>query len=128
MEAIEGTGFSTVKFPLLMTELYGVVIVIGPDVAPFDTTAVIVVAVMPLIAAGTPLKRTDTAALRLAPLIVTMLPTSPLVGEKPEIVGGGGARAIRGVLPLIRSDVAVIVVVPEATADAMPVELIVAIA
>lgn len=42
------------------------------------------------IAAATPPIVTDDALLRLEPLIVTRVPTGPLVGEKLLIEGGGG--------------------------------------
>jgi hypothetical protein len=38
--------------------------------------------------AAVPLNLTDVAPVRFVPLIATLVPTNPLVGEKPEIVGG----------------------------------------
>lgn len=40
--------------------------------------------------AGTPAMVTDEALLRLEPLIVTTVPTGPLVGEKLAMEGDGG--------------------------------------
>ena len=56
---------------------------------------------------------------------MTPVPTGPLVGVKPEIVGGGGTLTVRRVPPLIEPDVAVMVAVPEARAVAKPVVSIV---
>jgi len=39
--------------------------------------------------AGVPLNETDVAPVKLVPLIVTLVPAAPLVGEKPVIVGAG---------------------------------------
>jgi hypothetical protein len=36
-----------------------------------------------------PLNATEVAPVKLVPLIVTLVPTGPLVGAKPVIVGGG---------------------------------------
>ena len=42
--------------------------------------------------AGTPAMVTDEALLRLEPLIVTTVPTGPLVGEKLAMEGDGEER------------------------------------
>ena len=64
-----------------------VVTLIGPVVAPLGTVAVIEVAEPAVKLALTPLKRTAVAPLKLVPLIVTVVPTGPLAGEKLVIVG-----------------------------------------
>jgi hypothetical protein len=41
--------------------------------------------------AGVPLNETDVAAVKLVPLMVTLVPTGPLAGVKPVTVGAPGA-------------------------------------
>ena len=45
--------------------------------------------------AARPLNVTPVAPVKLAPLIVTLLPTCPLVGEKPVIVGAGVVTTVK---------------------------------
>ena len=74
---------AVVAVPLL------VVTDMGPVVAPEGTTAVRLLKVIPVgVAAVTPLNLTvGVPALRLAPEIVTPVPTPPKPGEKPVTVG-----------------------------------------
>jgi hypothetical protein len=65
----------------------GVVMVILPFVAPEGTVAVIWVAELTVNEAEMPLNATDVAPVKLAPVIVTTLPTGPLAGEKLVIRG-----------------------------------------
>ncbi len=65
----------------------GVVTLKGPVVAPAGTVARIWVAEITVNAAAVPLSRTDVAPVKLVPLIVTLAPTSPLVGVKLVMAG-----------------------------------------
>src|SRR5207253_401693 len=68
----------------------GVVTLSGPVVAPLGTVAAIVVAELTVkLTALVPLNVTAVAPVKLVPLIVTLLPTGPLVGVKLVIVGAG---------------------------------------
>jgi len=77
----------TVKFDELVAVPPGVVTVILPDVAPAGTFVVILLAEFTVNVALTPLNFTDVAPVKLLPLIVTEVPTGPLVGENDVIVG-----------------------------------------
>src|SRR5258706_301001 len=66
----------------------GVVTLIDPVVAPAGTVACIVVAEFTVNVALTPLNFTAVAPLKFVPLIVTLVPTGPLVGVKLVIEGG----------------------------------------
>jgi len=66
----------------------GVVTEIGPDVAPEGTTAVTCVSESTVNEdAAVPLNDTPVAPVKPVPVIVTDVPTGPLDGENPEIVG-----------------------------------------
>ncbi len=77
----------TVKLLVLVTEPAGVVTLIGPVVAPAGTVAVILVDLTTLNVAAVPLKVTPVAPVKLVPVIVTVVPTGPKVGENEVIVG-----------------------------------------
>jgi len=81
-------GLMTVKLPELLAVPSAVVTLIGPLVAPAGTVAVIAVAEFTAKLALVPLNSTALAPVKLVPLIVTLVPTGPLVGVKLEIVGG----------------------------------------
>src|SRR5438309_8576365 len=85
---IVGALAVTVKLLLLVAVPPGVVTLIGPLVAPLGTVAVIEVAGLTVKAALTPLKATALAPVKLVPLMLTLVPTGPLPGVKPLIVGG----------------------------------------
>ena len=69
----------------------GVVTVIGPLVAPAGTIAVICVAELTVNdVAANPLNATAVAPVKPVPVTTTDVPTGPLPGAKPVIVGGGG--------------------------------------
>src|SRR6266446_2846969 len=85
---IGDTEMLTVKLPALLAVPPGVVTLIGPLVAPAGTVAVMVVAEPTVKLALVPLNSTAVAPVKLAPLIVTLVPTGPLVGVKLETVGG----------------------------------------
>src|SRR5438093_2848064 len=78
----------TVKLLALVAVPPGVVTLIGPVVAPLGTVAVIWVLELEVMVAATPLKVTLVAPVRLFPLMVTEVPTGPLVGVNELIVGG----------------------------------------
>ena len=66
----------------------GVVTLSGPVVAPLGTFARIAVSEVTVnLAALTPLNLTAVAPVKFVPLIVTLLPTGPLVGVNVVIVG-----------------------------------------
>src|SRR6266480_2841072 len=81
-------GLITVKLAALLAVPPGVVTLIGPLVAPAGTVAVIAVAEFTVKLALVPLNSTAEAPLKLVPLIVTLVPTGPLLGVKLVIVGG----------------------------------------
>lgn len=78
----------TVKLVALVAVPADVVTTIGPVVASAGTVAVILMAELTVkVVAEMPLKLTDVAPVKLAPLIVTLAPAGPLVGEKLVIRG-----------------------------------------
>src|SRR5712691_810963 len=81
------TEVPTVKLLALLAVPPGVVTLIGPVVAPAGTVAVMVVAEFTVKLALVPLNSTTVAPVKLVPLMVTLVPTGPLVGVKLEIVG-----------------------------------------
>lgn len=78
----------TPKLLVLVAVPSGVVTLIAPVVAPVGTVVVIAVSETTLKVALTPLKLTLVAPVKFAPVIVKLVPTMPLVGEKFVIVGG----------------------------------------
>jgi hypothetical protein len=82
------TGFwMTVNVPVLVATPPGFVTAMWPFVAPVGTVAVIDVAELTLKDADVPLNVTAVVPPKLVPLIATVEPTRPLVGEKPVTVG-----------------------------------------
>ncbi len=81
-------GLTTVNELLLVAVPPGVVTLSGPVVAPAGTVAWIAVAELTVNVALTPLNATAEAPVKFVPLIVTLIPTAPLVGAKLAIVGG----------------------------------------
>src|SRR5437660_7792082 len=81
-------GLTTVNELALVAVPPGVVTLTGPVVAPAGTVARIAVSEVTVKVALTPLNDTDVAPLKFVPLIVTLVPTGPLVGVKLAIVGG----------------------------------------
>src|ERR1700704_2168063 len=79
---------ATVKLPALVAVPPAVVTLSGPVVAPAGTVAVIAVAEFTVKLALVPLKVTAVAPVKFVPLIVTVVPTGPLLGAKLVIVGG----------------------------------------
>jgi hypothetical protein len=85
-----GAGTVTVNGVALVAVPPGVVTAIGPVVAPFGTVAWSAVSETTVNDALVPPKVTFVVPVKLAPPIVTLTPTGPLVGAKDEIVGAGG--------------------------------------
>src|SRR5947207_9752636 len=85
---VGGVVSPTVKLAALLAVPPGVVTLIGPLVAPAGTVVVIAVAEFTVKLALTLLNSTAVAPLKLVPLIVTLVPTGPLLGVKLVIVGG----------------------------------------
>src|SRR5207244_2799580 len=81
-------GLITVKLPGLVAVPPGVVTLIVPVVGPAGTVAWIEVAELTVKLALTPLNATAVAPVKVVPLMVTLVPTGPLAGVKPVIVGG----------------------------------------
>jgi hypothetical protein len=80
----------TVKLAALVAVPPPVVTLMGPDVAPVGTVAVIRESEFKMKAPSTSLNLTEVAPVKPEPLIVTLVPTGPLVGEKLPIVGETG--------------------------------------
>jgi len=85
-ELITGAGFA-VKSVALMTVPPGAVTAMRPVVAPEGTVAVILTAELTVKAATVPLKVTEVAPVKLAPLMTTLAPIPPAVGVKLVIRG-----------------------------------------
>src|ERR1051325_7810141 len=66
-----------------------VVTEIVPVDEQFGTVAVICVELLTVNEADWPLNFTLVAPVKLEPVMVTLVPTPPLAGEKPEMVGAG---------------------------------------
>jgi hypothetical protein len=84
-----GNTDDIVKLLALVTVLHPIVTEMGPVVAPAGTLVVIVVVVLAVTVADVPLNATTLFAgvvLKFVPLIVTLVPVVPLVGEKLVIV------------------------------------------
>jgi hypothetical protein len=82
----------TVKLDALVPVLPATVTVIVPVVAPVGTVVVIDVAVLAVTTAVVPLNFTILFAgvvLKFVPVIVTVVPTTPVAGVKDEMVGTG---------------------------------------
>ena len=81
-------GYLTVNDPALWPVPAAVVTLIRPVVAPAGTVALICADDTTVKLAEVPLNLTDVAPLKPLPLMVTVVPTGPLAGEKDEITGG----------------------------------------
>src|SRR6266508_2299309 len=88
-EIVGAAAPGTVKFVALVAVPPGVVTVIFPVTAPLGTIALIRVPApfTENVPADTPPNVTAVAPVKPVPLIVTEVPTGPLVGENDEIVG-----------------------------------------
>ena len=66
----------------------GVVTLMGPEEAPLGTVAEIWVSETKVEEVGVPLKATAELTVKLLPVIVTLVPSGPVVGEKEATMGG----------------------------------------
>src|SRR5262249_46616914 len=81
--------------PALVAEPAGVTMVTGPLTTPAGTTAVTCVVVVDISAATTDPNNTLVAlGSKLEPLMVIAVPTYPLEGAKPLIVGAGTTKFV----------------------------------
>src|SRR6266853_7004762 len=81
----------TVKLPELLAIPPSVVMLIVPVVAPVGTVAVTCVSEFTVKdEASVPLNLTNEAPVKLPPVMTTLVPTGPLVGEKLVMEGEGG--------------------------------------
>jgi hypothetical protein len=102
---------ATVKVPTLVAVPAGVCTLMVPVVTPDGTTAEICTLESTVNAASLPLNFTDDVSMKLAPLIVTVIPDGPLVGENEVIVGNGlklelaaaPAGVVTVILPVVAS-------------------------
>ena len=106
---------------------------IGPVMAFAGTVVVIVVAVLAVTMAGTPLKSTKLSAgivLKLVPVIVTTVPATPLAGENEVMVGVGGHMRSKSVklLTVLQSILMVIGTKPPGLVGTLVVMLVVVLA
>src|SRR5439155_5410873 len=109
-----GAGAVTAKLLPLLAVPPGVVTEIAPVVAPAGTVAVTCVAEFTVnVVALVPLNFTDVAPVRFVPVITTLVPTGPLVGEKLVIVGAGAVTvkllALVAVPPGVVTEIAPVV-------------------
>src|SRR5439155_13482458 len=82
-------SFITVNTAVVVAVPPGVLTLSGPVVAPVGTVSWIVVSEVTVKGAAlTPLNVTAVAPVKFVPLIVTIVPSGPLVGVKLVIVGG----------------------------------------
>jgi hypothetical protein len=102
----------TVKLVALVAVPPGLITLIGPVVALAGTVALMDVADKMVKLALEPLNRTTLTWVKLYPLMVTLVPGTPLVGKKPVITGGIAlTAAAASSIPLPQS--AVVQVLPE---------------
>ena len=113
-EEIVGAAAVTVKLVALVAVPPGVVTVIVPVTAPVGTVAVTRVPApfTENVAAATPPNFTDVAPPKFVPLIVTEVPTGPLVGEKDVIVGVGAPVTVKSVVLVAVAPPLVTVILP----------------
>jgi hypothetical protein len=99
-------GGIIVKLAALVAVPPGLVMLIGPVVAPVGTLALSEVALRIVKLASVPLNFTALTRAKLTPLMITLVPTSPLVGEKPVMVSGTAlTAAAASSIPLPQRDV-----------------------
>ena len=90
-----GAGWVVTLKPVVLvaTPWPGTRTVIGPSVAPVGTVVVICVSDTTVKVARVPSKRTRFAPVKPVPVTVTVVPTGPLWGLKPVIVGAAANAA-----------------------------------
>jgi len=111
-----GAGGVTLKAVALVAVPPGAVTLIVPVDAPAGTVAAIDVSEPTVNDALVPANLTLVAPVKLVPVIVTLVPTGPLVGLNDAIVGGAGVVVDPGVTPKIHVRQDVVDVVPPAIA------------
>jgi hypothetical protein len=96
-DVIVGRGATvTVKLVELTPVPLGVVTRIGPVEAPVGTVAVIDVDEFTVnVVAATLLNVTEVAPVKFAPVIVTTVPTGPVVGVNEEMLGAGPTPTVK---------------------------------
>jgi len=77
----------------------GVTTATRPVVAPLGTVAVMVVSEFSVKTAWTPWNFTAVAPVKFVPVIVTVVPTGPVVGERLVTVGSGGGGVTVKLVP-----------------------------
>jgi hypothetical protein len=107
----DGPGTVTVKAVELVALPAGVVTVIGPLLAPLGTVALICVSDTMVKEAGVPLNATAVAPVMCSPLIVTVVPTGPLLGVKELMVGGGPGTVTVKAVELVALPAGVVTVI-----------------
>src|SRR5207247_4981951 len=103
------------KLVALVAVPAGVVTLSGPVVAPDGTVVWIAVSDVTVNVALTPLNATAVAPLKLVPLIVTLVPTVPLVGAKLVIFGSTTKEVALVAVPPDVVTLSVPVVAPDGT-------------
>lgn len=93
-------GVTTVKLVLLVAVPAELETDIRPVVAPAGTVAVIRVEEFTVKVVPTPLNATDVMAVKLDPLIVTVVPAGPVAGVNDEIVGVRVTTKSAGLVPV----------------------------
>src|SRR5207253_7786972 len=114
----------TVKFtPLLATP--PTVTTTLPVVAPLGTDATMLVALQLVVVAVVPLKVTAPVVPKLAPVMVTAVPTGPVVGFRLVMAGAEAVTAMAARLPAIAATVTTTLpgVAPPGADAAVPVAL-----
>lgn len=102
-----------------------VVTEIEPVVAPFGTDVEMWLASVTENAAVVPLNLTLVALIKFVPVIVTLIPDWPLVGEKLVIVGAAGALTVKLVAELAEPcDVTIVIFPVTALAGIVKVRLV----
>ena len=116
-------GF-TVKVAALVALPAELVTAIGPLDAPAGTTTVSWVFETPLkLVLAAPLKRTAVVPVKLVPVRVTVVPTTPLVGEKELIAGAAVESTVKlATLVPVPAEVTTLIL-PLAAPAGTPVEI-----
>ncbi len=118
----------TVNEPELVAVPPGVVTEIVPVVAPFGTDVEMWLASVTENVAVVPLNFTLVAPVKFVPVIVTVVPDCPLVGEKLAIVGVAGALTVKFVDELAEPCGVTIVIFPVAALEGTSTVTLVALA
>ena len=112
-----GAGTVTVNVDALVAAPPGAVTLQVPELAPAGTVVVICVAELTVNDAVVPASFTDVAPVKLVPVSVTLVPTGPLDGLKPDTVGTGGAVTVKLEALVVVPPAVVTLHVPELAPD-----------